>query len=55
MINRVAIDAECHEEYHRQGASDTLIAIWRLKTELYLKSIGAWEEYEQYEQLQQLN
>lgn len=44
-VNRTAICHSCHDEYHRQGASDELIAEWEKKIESYLKLIGTWDEY----------
>lgn len=41
----VAIDNECHEDYHRQGASDKLVSEWKSLIETYLKSIGTWNSY----------
>ena len=45
LQNRTAIDRECHEEYHRLGASDKRIAEWEEYIEKYLRSIGTWELY----------
>lgn len=43
--NRTPIDAECHEEFHRQGASEENIEAWKLIIKTYLVNLGNWEEY----------
>lgn len=45
MVNRTAICRECHEEFHRQGASESNIQTWKEKIRDYLESIGAYETY----------
>ena len=43
--NRTPICKECHEEFHRKGASEKNINAWKAIIEAYLKAIGNWERY----------
>lgn len=45
MQNRTAICYWCHLEYHNLGASEENIAKWKKIIEVYLTSIGKYDEY----------
>ena len=45
VTNRVPICKNCHEEFHRLGASKKNIDRWKVIIENYLKAIGNWELY----------
>lgn len=45
FTNRTPICFECHNEFHRKGASKKNIVDWKDKIEKYLRAIGTWEQY----------
>lgn len=45
MQNRTAICRDCHDDFHKHGASEHNIAVWKVIISEYLKSIGNWDLY----------
>lgn len=50
MQNRTAICRYCHNEFHKQGASEVNVRVWKEIIKMYLESIGNWEKYENWGQ-----
>jgi hypothetical protein len=48
MQNRTAICDPCHEEFHKQGASEHNISVWKEIIFDYLQDAGTWEVYKNW-------